>query len=53
VDRLLYQQTGAGDTGLTSRSEDTRDYAFDRVIHGGVLEDDVRRFTAEFERDRL
>jgi hypothetical protein len=53
VDALLQQQAGAGDAGLTRGGEDAGNSAVDGLIDDAVVEHDVRRFAAEFQRHLL
>ena len=52
-DRSLHEQPRAGDAGLSRRSKDPGNHTFYRVVDLGIVEYDVRRLTAEFERHAL
>ena len=53
VDRLLHEQAAARAADLALIEEDARDDPVDRLLDGGVLEDDVRGLAAELERHLL
>jgi hypothetical protein len=45
------QRAGACDASLPGRRENAWDHALDGVVDNGVLEHDIGRFPAKFERD--
>src|SRR5690606_27605513 len=49
VDVLLHEKTAASAADVTLVEEDAVDDALDRLVDGGVVEDDVRRLAAQFE----
>ena len=53
MDASLQQQAGARLAALAGRREDPRDDTLDRLVEIGIVENDVRRFSAELERHRL
>jgi len=50
---LLQQQAGARLAALAGCREDSRHDTLDRLLEIRIVENDVRRFSAEFERHRL
>ncbi len=52
-DRLLHEQPRAGAAHLALVEEDAVDDALDGLVERGVVEDDVGRLAAEFEREPL
>ena len=50
VDRLLHEQARAGAADVALVEVDPVDDPLDRLVEGGVVEDDVRRLAAELER---
>jgi hypothetical protein len=53
VDRPLHQESRTGDTGLPGGGENPGDHTLHRVVQVGVVEDDVGRLAAEFQRHAL
>src|SRR6185437_14504712 len=52
-DALLHQQSRAGTADLALVEPDAIDETFDSGVEVGIVEDDVRRLAAEFERELL
>src|SRR3974390_3250375 len=53
MDAFLYEKARTGNTSLPRRSENAGDGPAHRIVYNAIVEDDVRRFAAEFERDLL
>ena len=53
MNRLLDQQPRSGDAGLACGGEDAGNRSLDRVVHMGVVKDDIGRLAAEFHRHLL
>jgi hypothetical protein len=53
VDRLLDEQARAGATDVALVEVDAVDDSLDRLVEGGIVEDDVRRLAAELEGKAL
>ena len=53
VNGAMDERARTGDAGLAGRGEDARYDAFHGIVEDGVLQDDVGRLAAEFERHGL
>ena len=53
MDRAMHQRARTGDAGLAGGGKDARHAALDGIVERGILEHDVGRLAAEFQRHRL